>query len=78
MPSLSVHGPLARNLPDLALLLSVIAGYDARVPLSNRQDPSRFREPLKRELKGIRLAWLGDFGGYLPFEGGCSICAGAR
>ncbi|HEY2484352.1 MAG TPA: amidase [Candidatus Binataceae bacterium] len=70
MPSLSVHGPMARNLPDLALLLSVIAGYDARVPLSNRQDPSRFREPLKRELKGIRLAWLGDFGGYLPFEAG--------
>ncbi|MBV8137642.1 MAG: amidase [Deltaproteobacteria bacterium] len=70
MPSLSVHGPLARNLPDLALLLSIIAGYDERVPLSNRQDPARFREPLKRELKGTRLAWLGDFGGYLPFEAG--------
>jgi len=70
MPLLSVHGPMARNLPDLALLLSVIAGYDARVPLSNRQDASQFSEPLKRELKGTRLAWLGDFGGYLPFEAG--------
>ena len=47
-----------------------MAGYDARVPLSNRQDPSQFGEPLKREPKGTRLAWLGDFGGYLPFEAG--------
>jgi amidase len=70
MPSLSVHGPMARNLPDLAMLLSVMAGYDARVPLSNRQDASQFSEPLKRELRGTRLAWLGDFGGYLPFEAG--------
>jgi len=78
MPSLSVHGPIARNLPDLALLLSVMAGYDARVPLSNRQDPSRFREPLKRELKGTRLAWLGDFGGHLPFEAGVlDVCGRA-
>jgi amidase len=70
IPSLSVHGPMARNLPDLALLLSVIAGYDARVPLSNRQDATQFRESLKRAVKGTRLAWLGDFGGYLPFEAG--------
>ena len=47
-----------------------MAGYDARVPLSNRQDAARFKEPLTRELKGTRLAWLGDFGGYLPFEAG--------
>lgn len=37
MPSLSVHGPMARTVPDLAMLLSVIAGYDSRVPLSIRQ-----------------------------------------
>jgi amidase len=70
IPSLSVHGPMARNLPDLALLLSVMAGYDERVPLSNRQDATQFRAPLNRALKGTRLAWLGDFGGYLPFEAG--------
>jgi amidase len=70
IPSLSVHGPMARNLPDLALLLSVMAGYDARVPLSNREDATQFRAPLKRAVQGTRLAWLGDFGGYLPFEAG--------
>ncbi len=70
MPSLSVHGPMARNVPDLAMLLSVIAGYDERVPLSNRQEAARFLDPLKRNFKGTRIAWLGDFGGYLPFEPG--------
>ena len=25
---MSVAGPMARNVPDLALLLSVLAGYD--------------------------------------------------
>ncbi len=70
MPLLSVHGPMARNIPDLAMLLSVIAGYDPRVPLSNRQDPAQFLEPLKRDFKGARIAWLGDFDGYLPFDPG--------
>jgi amidase len=70
MPSLSVHGPMARTVTDLARLLSVIAGYDARVPLSIRQDPAEFAGPLGRDFKGTRVAWLGDFGGHLPFEAG--------
>ena len=75
-PSLSVHGPMARNLPDLALLLSVMAGYDARVPLSNREDPARFREPLKGEVKGTRLAWL-IWAATSHSRRECSSCAGA-
>ena len=70
MPSLSVHGPMARTIPDLAMLLKVQSGYDARVPLSIRQDPAIFSGPLERDFKGTRVAWLGDFGGYLPFEPG--------
>ena len=70
MPSLSVHGPMARTIPDLAMLLRVQSGYDPRVPLSIRQDPAIFSGSLERDFKGIRLAWLGDFGGYLPFEPG--------
>ena len=70
MPSLSVHGPIARTVPDLAMMLSVIAGYDPRVPLSIREDPAKFRAPLARSLKGVRIAWGRDFGGYLPFEPG--------
>lgn len=70
MPSLSVHGPMARTVPDLAMLLSVIAGYDSRVPLSIRQDSAVFEQPLARDFKGVRIAWLGDFRGYLPFDPG--------
>src|SRR6266851_10130715 len=44
MPALGVHGPMARTVPDLAMLLSVIAGYDARVPFSIREDPKKFAE----------------------------------
>ncbi len=65
-----VSGPLARNVPDLAMLLSIQAGYDPRVPLSNRQDPQQFAGSLKRDFKGVRIAWPGDFGGYLAFEPG--------
>jgi amidase len=70
MPSLSVHGPMARTIPDLAMLLATQAGYDPRVPLSIRLDPSIFAGPLERDFKGTRIAWLGDFSGYLPFEPG--------
>jgi amidase len=68
--SLSVAGPMARTVPDLAMLLSVLAGYDPRAPLSNRQDPAQIVEPLRRDFRGARVAWAGDFGGYLRFEPG--------
>ena len=65
----SVTGPMARNVPDLALLLSVQAGFDARLPLSRRQDSAKaFELPLERELRGTRIGWLGDLGGHLPME----------
>jgi amidase len=78
MTALSVHGPMARTVGDLAKLLSVIAGYDARVPLSIRQDPAEFAGPLERDFRGARIAWLGDYGGHLPFESGVlEVCEGA-
>jgi len=65
----SVGGPMARNVPDLALLLSVLSGRDARLPLT-RSDAVDFSGPLARDFKGTRLAWLGDLGGHLPTEPG--------
>ena len=42
------------------------------------QDPAQFAEPLKRDFKGARIAWAGDFGGYLPFEPGVlELCRSA-
>ncbi|GLW12204.1 amidase [Microtetraspora sp. NBRC 13810] len=44
--TLSVSGPMARTVGDLALLLSVIAGFDRASPLSLPGDGSRFAGPL--------------------------------
>jgi amidase len=76
--SFSVHGPMARTVPDLAMLLSVIAGYDARAPLSIHEDPAAFAGPLDRDFTGTRIGSLGDFGGYLPFDPGVlELCRSA-
>ncbi|HEV2611515.1 MAG TPA: amidase [Noviherbaspirillum sp.] len=65
--SLSVSGPMARTVEDVALYLSVMAGPDARDPLSIEEDGARFRAPLARDMKGIRIAWSRDVGG-LPVD----------
>ncbi len=70
LPSMGVLGPMARNVPDLALLLSVQAGFDAGEPLSSRDDPRALAAPLGRDLRGTRIAWGGDLGGAMPFEPG--------
>jgi amidase len=77
-PSMSVVGPMARNVPDLSMLLSVQAGYDARVPLSLVGDATAFQRRLESDHKGKRIAWSGDFRGYLPFEPGVlDVCKSA-
>jgi amidase len=63
----SVSGPIARTVADVALFLSAIAGPDPRCPLSIQEDPARFRAPLGRDFKGVRVAWWRGLGG-IPFE----------
>ena len=65
--NLSVYGPMARSVEDLALHLSVMAGHDARDPLAISEGGAQFREPLQRDLKGRRIAWSMDMGG-LPVD----------
>ncbi|EJF73682.1 amidase [Pseudomonas sp. Ag1] len=75
---LATEGPMGRSVADVARLLSVQAGYDPRVPLSLKEDPAMFGEPLQRDFKGARLGWLGDYNGYLPMEDGVmSLCESA-
>jgi amidase len=64
---LSVSGPMARSVADVALFLSAIAGPDPRTPFSITEDPARFRAPLGRDFKGVRVAWWTGLGG-IPFE----------
>ena len=42
-------------------------GADPRSPLSIPEDPARFRAPLGRDFKGVRVAWWRGLGG-IPFE----------
>ncbi len=64
--TLSVTGPVARNVTDCALLLSVQAGYDHHSPISIDQDGAQFARPLERNFKGVRVAMFKDLG--LPWD----------
>lgn len=64
---LSVQGPMARSVADLALFLSVLAGPDPRSPLALADDGAQFRGALDRSFKGVRVAWWKGLGG-IPFE----------
>ena len=65
------------NPTDLAMLLSVMAGYDRRTPLSLTEPASTFAAPLKRDVAGTRIGWLGDLNG-IPMETGMlDLCLGA-
>jgi amidase len=64
---LSVSGPMARNVADVALFLSAIAGPSAGDALSIDADAAQFRAPLGRSFKDVRVAWFRDLGG-IPFE----------
>ena len=65
--TLGVAGPMGRSVADAALLLSVMAGPDARCPISISEPGSRFAGNLERNFKGVRVAWFKDMGG-LPFD----------
>jgi amidase len=65
--TLSVDGPMARTVADVALILSAIAGPDPRSPIALEEPGSRFAAPLDRDVTGIRVAWWRDLGG-VPFD----------
>ena len=67
--SLSVTGPMARTVGDVALMLSVMAGPDDRAPLSYDVDTRRFPAAVKRpSVKGWRAAWTPDLNGLIPVD----------
>src|SRR6185503_310564 len=74
---LSVLGPMARTVEDVALFLSVMAGPDSRAPLSIHEPGSRFAQPLTRDCRGLRIAWCDKFAG-LPFDSRVSAVVKAR
>src|SRR5690242_16928948 len=70
---LSVEGPMARTVADVALFLAVLSGPDPRVPLAldapppALTDPAQVHDLLARDMRGVRVAWSPDLGG-LPVD----------
>ena len=60
--ALTVAGPMARTVADVALLLAATAGPDARDPLAVDQDPARFLASLERDFKDVRIAYAPTWG----------------
>ena len=57
---LGTEGPMGRTVRDVAMLLSVQAGYDARQPLSIAAGRQRLRAAAAaRRARGLRIGWLG-------------------
>jgi amidase len=61
--SYSVSGPMGRRVEDVALLLSVLAGDDPRVPFSLAVDGHTFAPPLRADVGRVRVAWSPNLGG---------------
>lgn len=62
--ALSVEGPMARTVQDVALLLSAIAGPDPRAPISIDESGLVFSRHLQRDFRGTRIAWSRNLGRY--------------
>ncbi|GHG79903.1 amidase [Pseudodonghicola xiamenensis] len=65
---LATLGPMGRSPEDIALLLDVIAGPDPRQPNNLRHQPAAPLTPV--DPKGMRIGWLGDWGGAYAMEPG--------
>ncbi|MGH3380514.1 MAG: amidase [Actinoallomurus sp.] len=66
--TMGVQGPMARDVADAALLLSVLAGPDPRSPIALETPGEAFAVPLDRDLTGLRVAWAPRLDGSIPFE----------
>ena len=68
---LGTEGPMGRCVRDVAKLLAIQSGWDARSPLSIAENGHAFKGSLGGlEPNGLRIGWLGDMNGYLAMEPG--------
>ena len=78
LAQLGTDGPLARTVADLAALLNVQAGHDARAPLSLAGPAPDFMpsaDAAEHGLQSVRIGWLGSLGGHLAVENGIlAVC----
>ena len=69
---MSVPGPMARSVDDIALFLSVLVGDDPRVPLALTDPGATFYPVTPLDLRGVRVALTIDFG--LPVQAPIKAC----
>jgi amidase len=65
--TMSVPGPMARTVQDLALAMAAMSGPDDRSPISLEAPGEIFLNPLARSFKGCKIAFSANLGG-LPVE----------
>jgi amidase len=65
---LSVQGPMARNIPDLALFLDTMAGYCPLDPMTFDAPTESFVAALRRAGPPKRIAYSPDYNGKLLVE----------
>jgi amidase len=71
---------MARTVRDAALMLSVMAGPDDRVPISISEPGAPLAQATEGGIRGWRVAWTPDLGGLLRVDPAVreSIAAAAR
>ena len=66
--TLAVHGPMARDVRDVALMLDVMAGLDPRDPLSYDAPAVPYAQAVERAPSLRRVAFSADLGGITPVD----------
>src|SRR6267154_5626671 len=64
----SVQGPMARNVPDLALFLDTIAGLCLQDPMTFDAPAVSFSAAVANPAAPKRIAWTADFGGRFELD----------
>ena len=65
---LSVHGPMARTVADVALFLDTMVGLCPRDPLTFAAPSRSFSDAIAKPRAPRRVAFTPDFGGKVPME----------
>ncbi|QYK43227.1 MAG: amidase [Paracoccaceae bacterium] len=76
MATLATEGPMGRTVEDVARLLDVLAGENPEVPFG--RTAGGFGDRLDLDTRGLRIGWLGDWGGAYACEAGIlDLCRAA-
>ncbi len=65
---LSVQGPMARSVADLALFLDAMAGFCPRDPMTFDAPAVSFSDGLARPVTPKRVAFTADYNGRMPID----------